>query len=495
MKLTFNEYRDKVRACWLGKNIGGTLGAPFECIRGVYDISYYTHDLSLGVLPNDDLDLQLVWLNAAEEYGKNVNAEILGEYWISYVTADWSEYGAGKNNMRYGLMPPISGWYKNHNKDSCGCFIRSEIWACLAPGHPDTAVKYAYEDAICDHAQEGMYAEIYCAALESAAFAVTDREELVSTALSYIPADCAVAGAVRTVFECYEGGKDWKEARKTVLQRYPGSFGMLSGYRDQEPEPDVPVGSLGYDAPSNIGIMMIGWVYGEGDFSRSICIAAGCCEDGDCTAGTLGALLGIIGGTGAIEEKWLKPIGDEIKTISIDRTNSCLRVPATVSELTQRVINLMPVFMHGQYTLSMDGEFLFDPVESIGSGIGFAKEIAVSPVCIRKSCSLYDIRIVYEDGSLTVQENVPKRFQVRVDNRLNRQQWLECRLHLPAEWTARPAASMCVNLNQRHGGSAVTEFDFTITPGPITSGRYEVQLEIKSNGRLTQMFVPILLLA
>ena len=123
MKLTFNEYRDKVRACWLGKNIGGTLGAPFECIRGVYDISYYTHDLSLGVLPNDDLDLQLVWLNAAEEYGKNVNAEILGEYWISYVTADWSEYGAGKNNMRYGLMPPISGWYKNHNKDSCGCFI------------------------------------------------------------------------------------------------------------------------------------------------------------------------------------------------------------------------------------------------------------------------------------------------------------------------------------------------------------------------------------
>lgn len=73
-----------------------------------------------GVLPNDDLDLQLVWLNAAEEYGKNVNAEILGEYWTSYVTADWSEYGAGKNNMRYGLMPPISGLYKNHNKDSCG---------------------------------------------------------------------------------------------------------------------------------------------------------------------------------------------------------------------------------------------------------------------------------------------------------------------------------------------------------------------------------------
>ena len=23
-------YEDKVRACWIGKNIGGTMGAPFE---------------------------------------------------------------------------------------------------------------------------------------------------------------------------------------------------------------------------------------------------------------------------------------------------------------------------------------------------------------------------------------------------------------------------------------------------------------------------------
>jgi hypothetical protein len=28
--LSESEYRDKVHACWLGKNIGGTLGAPVE---------------------------------------------------------------------------------------------------------------------------------------------------------------------------------------------------------------------------------------------------------------------------------------------------------------------------------------------------------------------------------------------------------------------------------------------------------------------------------
>ena len=110
--LTYRDYRDKVRACWLGKNIGGTLGAPFECIRGVYDLEYYTHDLSLGVLPNDDLDLQLVWLHAMETFGPySVDCKILGECWMNFIPPEWNEYGICENNMRSGLMAPLSGEY------------------------------------------------------------------------------------------------------------------------------------------------------------------------------------------------------------------------------------------------------------------------------------------------------------------------------------------------------------------------------------------------
>lgn len=53
---------------------------------------------------------------------------------------------------------------------------------------------------------------------------------------------------------------------------------------------------LGYDAPSGVGMVIIGWLYGEGDFGKSICIAANCGDDADCTAGTLAATLGIIRG-------------------------------------------------------------------------------------------------------------------------------------------------------------------------------------------------------
>ena len=156
MKISKEEYRDKVRCCWLGKNIGGTLGAPFEAYREAHDLTFYTHDLSKGVLPNDDLDLQLAWLCAAERYGKAVDAKILAEYWVSAIVPNWAEYGVGKTNLRFGLEPPVSGGFHNAFKDSNGAWIRSELWACLAPGHPEIAVRYAYEDAVCDHADEGM---------------------------------------------------------------------------------------------------------------------------------------------------------------------------------------------------------------------------------------------------------------------------------------------------------------------------------------------------
>lgn len=183
--LSKDVYRDKVRGCWLGKNIGGTLGAPFESHRVANDLDFYTHDLSKGSLPNDDLDLQLSWLCAAERYGTAVDAKILSEYWVSTIVPNWAEYGVSKANLRLGLEPPLSGVFHNAFKDSNGCWIRSELWACLMPGHPQKAVQYAYQDAIVDHADEGVYAEIFTTALESAAFVVSDYEELVKIGLSF----------------------------------------------------------------------------------------------------------------------------------------------------------------------------------------------------------------------------------------------------------------------------------------------------------------------
>jgi len=78
MRLNINDYREKVLGCWLGKNIGGTVGAPFEWKRQVNNITFYAQkDLNGSPMPNDDLDIQLLWLCAMEERGLDVTSHRL----------------------------------------------------------------------------------------------------------------------------------------------------------------------------------------------------------------------------------------------------------------------------------------------------------------------------------------------------------------------------------------------------------------------------------
>lgn len=208
-------------------------------------------------------------------------------------------------------------------------------------------------------------------------------------------------------------------------------------------------------------------------------------------------------GTACIDKKWLAPIGDEIKTVSIDMTKACLSIPTTVTELTRRVVNLMPTFMHGHISWNDNGETIFDPVDSVAAApirVGVydhescADQVGVTPVSVTQGNTLFEIRVSYRDESLDIHSGEAKRFHAKIYNRLHSQQWLECRLHLPEGWTGQPGGCFCVNLNQHHGGCAVTEFDFSVTPGNLTQGRYDLLLEIKSAGRLQKMFLELPLL-
>ena len=104
MKLNKEELRDKVFGCWIGKNLGGTIGGPFEGNPELLDIKGFTSPKG-EPLPNDDLDLQLVWLRAMEDVGpKALDANVLADYWLSYIARNFNEYGTGKTNLR---MIPI----------------------------------------------------------------------------------------------------------------------------------------------------------------------------------------------------------------------------------------------------------------------------------------------------------------------------------------------------------------------------------------------------
>ena len=65
-KLSYEEYLDKVYGCWLGKCIAGTIGAPYEGMKQTNQLTF-APEMIEEMLPNDDLDLQVLWLSVLEE--------------------------------------------------------------------------------------------------------------------------------------------------------------------------------------------------------------------------------------------------------------------------------------------------------------------------------------------------------------------------------------------------------------------------------------------
>jgi ADP-ribosylglycohydrolase len=491
------DYRSKVLGCWMGKNIGGTLGAPFEWRRQINSVEFYTQKHDGNPLPNDDLDIQLLWLIALEEQGVDIDSSLLGEYWLSYVTPFWAEYGTAKINLRSGLVPPLSGIWNNFNKDSDGAFIRSEIWACIAPGCPRQAVKFAQQDAMLDHGNgEGVYAEVFCAALESAAFVESDAENLIKIGLSYIPESCGVARAVNHVLSAYESCYTWLETRDQILKSFRGS--LLGGDKSLISQRDMDMGFAeghpGWDVPSNIAILVIGLLYGEGDFDKSLCTAVNCGEDTDCTGATLGSIFGIMHGIENIPEKWIKPIGHGIKTACLnlgDLGSFGAMLPATVEELTDRVEKIAHrVVSHYQLPVQLPTIAVQDKADNL-----FARKEDIVNLTIPRvkyKHPFFDIAIRYDTGP-SVEAGGQAVIQLIVVNRYRMQANLAWKWYLPDGWTVKPGGEGLIYVGQSHWHDSKSETQFTLSSplSPTAINRFVLQLTM--DGHHTSTLMPIVL--
>lgn len=308
--------RDRVRACWIGKSIGGTLGLPAEGRMERLNFSFYDPIPTIAP-PNDDLELQLVWLHMVEQGGAELSQQDFAQAWIDHIHYMWDEYGRCRWNLRRGVPIGQVGTFENPFVSGMGSPIRSEIWACIFPGDADSAAHYAALDASLDHGLEGISGEVFLAVAQCLLLSGSPLDEAITRAMPYLPTHSETGRAIAMVLRHHASEMTEWHCREQILSQY-GSENFTH-------------------TPLNLALTVWALLYGRSDFEKSILLAVNGGYDTDCTAATVGATLGLILGTQGIPARWQDPIGEGV---FVGPGIAGIDAPRTLTELTDRTLAL-----------------------------------------------------------------------------------------------------------------------------------------------------------
>ena len=315
-----SDYLERVYAGVLGKLIGVYLGRPFEgwsydrIMADLGEITGYVHE-RMGVplvVTDDDISGTFTFIRALPDHDNTpaISAAQIGRTWLNYIIERrsilwWGGLGNSTEHtaylrLKHGIAAPESGSIARNGKvvaEQIGSQIFIDGWAMVTPGDPERAADLARRAASVSHDGEAVFGAQALAAMEAQAFVEFDIVRLLDTALRVIPADSLIARLIQDIRDWHAGEPDWHVARKRIADRY--------GY-------DTYGG--GVHMIPNHALIVLGLLYGAGDFSRSLTIVNTSGWDTDCNSGNLGCLLGIRGGLAALEDgvDWRGPIADRL---------------------------------------------------------------------------------------------------------------------------------------------------------------------------------------
>ena len=155
----------------------------------------------------------------------------------------------------------------------------------------------AWRDASISHVKNGIYGEMFAAAMIAQAAVESDIEKIIEAGLAQIPAASRLYESVMKVVDGWRGGMTQQACHEMI-------------HKDWDEH-------NAYDwchTISNAMIVAMALLYGEGDYSRSICMAVQSCFDTDCNGATVGSILGMRDGSATVAEQWTAPINGKLDT-------------------------------------------------------------------------------------------------------------------------------------------------------------------------------------
>ena len=299
---------DKIRGGWAGQTIGCSYGGPTEfrfCGTMIQD--YTPIPWPEGYIRQwfeefpglyDDVYMDLTFVEVFERLGVDAPADSLARSFADAGYVLWHANQAARYNILNGIRPPESGhWLNNPHADDIDFQIEADFAGLMSPGMPNAAAE------ICDRAGhimnygDGWYGGVYVAAMYSLAFVSDDIGFVVREALKTIPEESRYHRCMSDVIAWHERWPDdWKRTWFECEKKWSSDIGC----------PDGVFVPFNIDATINSAYILIGLLYGGGDFAKTLDIATRCGQDSDCNPASAAGILGTMIGYDAIPERWMR---------------------------------------------------------------------------------------------------------------------------------------------------------------------------------------------
>jgi ADP-ribosylglycohydrolase len=341
------EFRDRLHGAWLGRCAGCNLGKPVEGwtrsrIRRYLDVTEAhpirdylpalddpPDDLQLNdcwpettrgnvefMARDDDIDYTILGLHVLEESGLDFSPEDVAAEWLDHLPFNqvYTAERVAYRNLVVGLRPPETGRHRNPYREWIGAQIRADAWGYVCPGDPDRASALAFKDASVSHTQNGIYGEMWVAALIAAAFVTDDVGRALEISLGCLPERSRLVDALRRVIDLHSSGVDWEQGRDDIEERY-GHYSRVH-------------------TVNNAALVAAALLWGEGDYSRTIGLAVEGGWDTDCNGATAGSVFGAMHGTERLPSHWIRPLNDLVRSAILGFDGAAL------SDLADRTFRL-----------------------------------------------------------------------------------------------------------------------------------------------------------
>ncbi|MHA6630257.1 ADP-ribosylglycohydrolase family protein [Pseudonocardia sichuanensis] len=322
---------DKIHAGWLGRIAGCNLGKPVEMgthwtaahirsyleLAGAYPLDDYIplldpmpagyelrkdlmHTTTRGNVHgserDDDIDYPILGLHLLETHGTVLRPEHVADAWLTFLpfgqvyTAEKVAY----RNLVHSVPIERVACHHNPYREWIGAQIRGDIFGWTHPGDPRAAATLAYQDAALSHTANGVYGEMWAAALVAEAFVATSARDVVERSLRHVPPRSRLAEVIRDVLDQHAAGSTWDEA----LVRIQADYGHYSW-----------VHTL-----NNAALVVAGLLWGEGDYARTVGLTVMGGWDTDSNAATTGSVAGVLLGTAALPARFIDPLQNRTRS-------------------------------------------------------------------------------------------------------------------------------------------------------------------------------------